>query len=217
MPPPPSVRGGELATGGARTVYEFTGSEAERGGRSSTFIGGEVLDLGGSDPRTESNLRGGPGGWVFMGVAVVLIGGIVGYFTLMGGPSSAEATPAAVTAEPGEADTPSKPDPAPAEGEPSEQAGAADEDKKEQGENAAKDDDSAKADPAKDEPKPEPKADEPEKKKSSTTKSTGSKSSSKGTSKPSKPRPKKKKRRKSLSTSKPPRDPLKNLPTPPGE
>ena len=71
--------------GAGRTVFEFTGAAADKEHRGSrgTFMGAS-LDLAPLREERESNLRSGPSGWIFAGVAVLLAGGITAYMLLGG-------------------------------------------------------------------------------------------------------------------------------------
>lgn len=218
-PPAPQGRQDELMTGGSQTVYEFTGAAAEQGPPKGTFIG-STLDLSSESERRDSNLRSGPSGWLFAGVAAVLTVGAIVY--VMMAPDKSEATPTeddpAAVAAADQAVTP------PAEGEAKEAEPAAagsggDETDSEAGTGTQPEDPKPAEAPAAaeevdepEDPKPaeEPKAPEEPKKPAEPKKTSGTKSTKKKSTKSST-----KKKRKTLSPKKPPRDPISNLPPPP--
>ncbi|MCX4244581.1 hypothetical protein [Paraliomyxa miuraensis] len=237
-PPPAAGRGrnDELMAGGSRTVFEFTGSEADRDHRGSrgTFMG-TTLDLSNAREERETNLRSGPSTWIFLGVALLLGGGGIAY-AMLGAKSEAspgEDAPASVAAVDQAAPTPAegeaKAAETPAEGGSGGEAvegasaGEADppaDDTKANAPAAPADDAKAVADaPPKDEPAEPAAPVEPAKPTSSGSKSSGSKSSGSKSSGSKKTEPTKTEPKpgKLLKPKKPPRDPLSNLPKPPGE
>lgn len=232
MPAAPSSGGrDEQLLPPSHTVYEFTGAAADDGpaGSKHTFIGSANLELGDAAEQRSSNLSSGGLTWMLVGVAVLVGGGLLA-FMLMRGSSTAsaqdgEAPEQAVAAA---AEGEGKEEAAEGESKEEAKAEAGEEAKADDGEEAKAEDEKAeeakaedeKAEDAKaDEPKPdapkeepneEPKADppkeEPKPSGGSTKKSSGGSSSKKKSST---------KKRKTLKPSKPPRDPLKNLPAPP--
>lgn len=213
--------------GAGHTVFEFTGAAADKEHRGSrgTFMGAS-LDLAPLREERENNLRSGPSGWIFAGVAVLLAGGITAYMLLgdKGGEPKTDEPAAAVAA----ADTPPA---APETKAAADETGGASGDESAGGAaEPAADDAKAPADDAKAVPpappaapvEPTPAAPEPPKPASGGgTKSTGGKSTG-GTKPKPKPKPEPKDDPKpsgggkSLKPKKPPRDPLGNLPPPPG-
>lgn len=210
--------------GAGRTVFEFTGSEADKEHRGSrgTFMGA-TLDLGPLREERESNLRSGPSGWIFAGLAVLLAGGITAYF-LLGDKGKAEPEEAAAVAK---TETPAAPAPETKAAGDETGGAAGDETAGGTGEPAAADAkapvDDAKAvapvTPTPVEPTPVAPATEPKPSGGTTKPSGGGTKHTGGTTKPKpKPEPKedpKPSGGKSLKPKKPPRDPLGNLPPPP--
>jgi hypothetical protein len=209
----------------SRTVFEFTGSEADRDHRGSrgTFMGA-TLDLSNAKEERSSNLRSGPSTWIFVMVAILLTAGITAYMVLSSPksePTPAEEEPAAVAAGDQATPTPAAGE-AKAGGSGDDTAGGSgDETAGGSGEpagDAKAPVDDAKAETPTEAPKVEPaaKVDPPveptkaEPAKPSKPKSTGSKPKPK--TEPKKPASTKP----TLKPKKPPRDPLGNLPPPPG-
>jgi cytoskeletal protein RodZ len=207
----------------SRTVFEFTGSEADREHRGSrgTFMGA-TLDLSHAKEERSSNLRSGPSTWIFVMVAILLTGGITAYMVLGAkpqAPTEAEEEPAAVAAAEKASPTPAADD-AKAAGSGDETAGGSgDETAGGSAEPTAEGKaDDAKAVPPAEVPKVEPAAKvdppvEPTKTEPAKAKpkSTGSKPKPK-TEPKTEPKPGSKP---TLKPKKPPRDPLGNLPPPP--
>lgn len=205
---------------GSRTVFEFTGSEAAKDHRGSrgTFIGA-TLDLSNAKEERAHNLGSGSSTWIFAGVAVLLLGGLAAYFAL-GDDGKAE-EPAAVAAAPDEkAEPPAADAKAAGSGDETGGSGSGDETGAATGEPAA--DAKAPVDDAKAVPAETPKPTEPVvEPKPATTKPSGTKSTgTKPTTTKPKPKPEPKEDPKpsgsKLKPKKPPRDPLGNLPPPPG-
>lgn len=210
----------------SQTVYEFTGGAAGDdgpGGSRHTFIGGANFDLADGVEHRESNLRSGGLTWVFILIAVVVGGGLLG-FMYMRGPSEASADdkvadePAVAGGEAEDEDADKTEEPAAADDEAAKEEGAEAGEEEGAKEEPASEDDAKKDEPApedpkaepKEEPKAEPKA-EPKEEPKADPKPSSKKTGGGGTSK-KKPRSKK---RKTLKPQRPPRDPLKNLPAPP--
>lgn len=222
---PPGGRRDELIAGAGRTVFEFTGSEADREHRGSrgTFIGA-TLDLAPGKEERANNLRSGPGTFIFAAFAILVGGGITAYMVLK---DDTKPEPQATEAVAAAADEAPKPEAkAAGEGSPEggEAAGEADPAAADAGA-AATDTKAAATDaPAPTaEPTPTP-APAPEAKPTSGgTSKPASKPSSGGTSKPkpkTEPKPKPDPKPSGgggtpLKPKKPPRDPLGNLPPPP--
>ncbi len=100
-------RGDELASDGARTVYEFSGAAAgASSGDKRTFVGGldSMSDMGGRD-RSErsSNLKGGASSWVLVLLGVAVVGGGLAFLSMTkGGDPEPDAAPTETpTAGPG--------------------------------------------------------------------------------------------------------------------
>jgi len=102
MPARPGDRSSELATGGAKTVFEFTGVHAEGADvrpRHGTFSGMDELPLA-AEARArhvQTNLtRGGPT-WILVGTGVAAIVAMTAYFGMRG--NEAEPAPATIEAK----------------------------------------------------------------------------------------------------------------------
>ncbi|MCA9660669.1 MAG: hypothetical protein KC486_20170, partial [Myxococcales bacterium] len=81
---PKSNRNDELETGGARTVYEFSGAAAGAGDKR-TFVGSldSMPDLGTTERSERStNLKSGASSWVLILIGVAVVGGGLTFLTM---------------------------------------------------------------------------------------------------------------------------------------
>jgi hypothetical protein len=218
MPPAPIPRGreAELQQGGAKTMYEFTGSAAESGDPrlNRTFIGGGEIDLSAIEVERSTNLRGGALSWILVGLSGVLVLGAVLLFAAYGGSGSKEAAAAGSKADPAKEQAKEEPAKEEVKEEP-----AAEDAKEEPSKEEPVKEEPPKEEPVKEEPpKEEPAAEEPAKVEPEAPAEEPKPAPKPAATKP-KPKPKPKPQPSSsgttLSPKKPPRDPFANLPTPP--